>query len=64
MQTTKFTILWKNIRPLAISLSIAYVVHRTRLPALIGVLITDVLMDTYGAELIPQTCGQLASCWS
>ncbi|HUI45479.1 MAG TPA: cation:proton antiporter [Nitrospirota bacterium] len=49
------TILRELIILLAVSLPITYLFHRARLPALVGFLITGVLIGPYGASLITET---------
>jgi CPA2 family monovalent cation:H+ antiporter-2 len=55
MQGTEITILRELIILLAVSLPITYLFHRAKLPALVGFLITGVLIGPYGAALITET---------
>ena len=55
MQNQEFTILRELIIILAVSLPITYVFHRAKLPALVGFLITGVLIGPYGAAIITET---------
>jgi CPA2 family monovalent cation:H+ antiporter-2 len=49
------TILRELIILLAVSLPITYIFHRVKLPALVGFLITGVLIGPYGAAIITET---------
>ncbi len=55
MQDQEITILRELIILLAVSLPITYVFHRAKLPALVGFLITGVLIGPYGAAVITET---------
>ena len=55
MQEQEITILRELIILLAVSLPITYIFHRAKLPALVGFLITGVLIGPYGAALITET---------
>ena len=55
MHDGEITILRELIILLAVSLPITYVFHRIKLPALVGFLITGVLMGPYGTALITET---------
>lgn len=55
MQEQEITILRELIILLAVSLPITYVFHRAKLPALVGFLITGVLIGPYGAAIITET---------
>jgi len=55
MQDQEITILRELIILLAVSLPITYVFHRAKLPALVGFLITGVLIGPYGVSLITET---------
>jgi CPA2 family monovalent cation:H+ antiporter-2 len=55
MQDTEITILRELIIILAVSLPITYLFHRAKLPALVGFLITGVLIGPYGAAIITET---------
>ncbi|MGE5173707.1 MAG: cation:proton antiporter [Betaproteobacteria bacterium] len=55
MQEQEITILRELIILLAVSLPITYVFHRAKLPALVGFLITGVLIGPYGAAVITET---------
>lgn len=55
MQDQEITILRELIIILAVSLPITYVFHRAKLPALVGFLITGVLIGPYGAAIITET---------
>ena len=55
MQDQEITILRELIIILAVSLPITYLFHRAKLPALVGFLITGVLIGPYGAALITET---------
>ena len=55
MQEQEITILRELIIILAVSLPITYVFHRAKLPALVGFLITGVLIGPYGAAIITET---------
>ncbi len=55
MQGTEINILRELIILLAVSLPITYLFHRAKLPALVGFLITGVLIGPYGAALITET---------
>ena len=55
MQETEITILRELIILLAVSLPITYVFHRAKLPALVGFLITGVLIGPHGAAIITET---------
>jgi CPA2 family monovalent cation:H+ antiporter-2 len=55
MQDQEITILRELIILLAVSLPITYIFHRAKLPALVGFLITGVLIGPYGAALITET---------
>jgi CPA2 family monovalent cation:H+ antiporter-2 len=55
MQDQEITILRELIILLAVSLPITYVFHRAKLPALVGFLITGVLIGPYGAAIITET---------
>jgi CPA2 family monovalent cation:H+ antiporter-2 len=55
MQDQEITILRELIILLAVSLPITYVFHRVKLPALVGFLITGVLIGPYGAAIITET---------
>ena len=54
MQGQEINILRELIILLAVSLPITYVCHRARLPALVGFLITGVLIGPYGASVITE----------
>ncbi len=54
MQDQEITILRELIILLAVSLPITYLFHRARLPALVGFLITGVLIGPYGASVITE----------
>jgi monovalent cation:H+ antiporter-2, CPA2 family len=55
MQQQEATILRELIILLAVSLPITYLFHRIKLPALVGFLITGVLIGPYGAAVITET---------
>jgi CPA2 family monovalent cation:H+ antiporter-2 len=55
MQDPEITILRELIIILAVSLPITYLFHRAKLPALVGFLITGVLIGPYGAAIITET---------
>ncbi len=55
MQNQEITILRELIILLAVSLPITYIFHRAKLPALVGFLITGVLIGPYGAAIITET---------
>jgi CPA2 family monovalent cation:H+ antiporter-2 len=55
MQDQEITILRELIILLAVSLPITYLFHRAKLPALVGFLITGVLIGPYGAAIITET---------
>jgi CPA2 family monovalent cation:H+ antiporter-2 len=55
MQEQEITILRELIILLAVSLPITYLFHRAKLPALVGFLITGVLIGPYGAAVITET---------
>ncbi len=55
MQEQEITILRELIILLAVSLPITYLFHRASLPALVGFLITGVLIGPYGAAIITET---------
>jgi CPA2 family monovalent cation:H+ antiporter-2 len=55
MQQQEVTILRELIILLAVSLPITYIFHRVKLPALVGFLITGVLIGPYGAAVITET---------
>jgi CPA2 family monovalent cation:H+ antiporter-2 len=55
MQDQEITILRELIILLAVSLPITYLFHRAKLPALVGFLITGVLIGPYGASIITET---------
>jgi CPA2 family monovalent cation:H+ antiporter-2 len=55
MQNQEITILRELIIILAVSLPITYIFHRAKLPALVGFLITGVLIGPYGAAIITET---------
>ena len=55
MQDQEITILRELIILLAVSLPITYMFHRAKLPALVGFLITGVLIGPYGAAVITET---------
>ena len=55
MQEQEITILRELIILLAVSLPITYVFHRAKLPALVGFLITGVLIGPYDAAIITET---------
>jgi CPA2 family monovalent cation:H+ antiporter-2 len=55
MQDQEITILRALIILLAVSLPITYLFHRAKLPALVGFLITGVLIGPYGAAIITET---------
>ncbi len=55
MQNQEITILRELIILLAVSLPITYLFHRAKLPALVGFLITGVLIGPYGAAVITET---------
>jgi CPA2 family monovalent cation:H+ antiporter-2 len=55
MQQQEATILRELIILLAVSLPITYLFHRVKLPALVGFLITGVLIGPYGAAIITET---------
>jgi len=55
MQDQEITILRELIIILAVSLPITYLFHRAKLPALVGFLITGVLIGPYGAAIITET---------
>ena len=55
MQDQEITILRELIIILAASLPITYLFHRAKLPALVGFLITGVLIGPYGAAIITET---------
>lgn len=55
MQEQEITILRELIILLAVSLPIIYIFHRAKLPALVGFLITGVLIGPHGAGLITET---------
>ncbi|HEX9020579.1 MAG TPA: cation:proton antiporter [Nitrospirota bacterium] len=55
MQEQEITILRELIILLAVSLPITYLFHRIKLPALVGFLITGVLIGPHGAAVITET---------
>jgi CPA2 family monovalent cation:H+ antiporter-2 len=55
MQDQEITILRELIIILAVSLPITYLFHRAKLPALVGFLITGVLIGPYGVAIITET---------
>lgn len=55
MQDQEITILRELIIILTVSLPITYLFHRAKLPALVGFLITGVLIGPYGAAIITET---------
>jgi CPA2 family monovalent cation:H+ antiporter-2 len=55
MHEGETTILRELIILLAVSLPITYLFHRVKLPALVGFLITGVLIGPYGAAIITET---------
>ncbi len=55
MHDQEITILRELIIILAVSLPITYLFHRAKLPALVGFLITGVLIGPYGASIITET---------
>jgi len=55
MQEQEITILRELIILLAVSLPITYIFHRAKLPALVGFLITGVLIGPFGAAIITET---------
>jgi monovalent cation:H+ antiporter-2, CPA2 family len=55
MQDQEITILRELIIILAVSLPITYLFHRAKLPALVGFLITGVLIGPHGAAIITET---------
>ncbi|NTW57924.1 MAG: hypothetical protein HGA43_02005 [Nitrospirae bacterium] len=55
MQDTEVTILRELIILLAVSLPITFLFHKAKLPALVGFLITGVLIGPYGAAVITET---------
>lgn len=55
MQEQEITILRELIIILAVSLPITYLFHRAKLPALVGFLITGVLIGPFGAAVITET---------
>ncbi len=55
MQNQEITIFRELIILLAVSLPITYVFHKAKLPALVGFLITGVLIGPYGAAVITET---------
>ncbi|HUJ17472.1 MAG TPA: cation:proton antiporter [Nitrospirota bacterium] len=55
MQDQEITILRELIIILAVSLPITYLFHRAKLPALVGFLITGVLIGPYGSAIITET---------
>jgi CPA2 family monovalent cation:H+ antiporter-2 len=55
MQDQEITILRELIIILAVSLPIIYLFHRVKLPALVGFLITGVLIGPHGAAIITET---------
>ena len=55
MHDQEITILRELIIILAASLPITYLFHRARLPALVGFLITGVLIGPYGTAIITET---------
>ncbi|HYA88732.1 MAG TPA: cation:proton antiporter, partial [Nitrospirota bacterium] len=55
MQEQEITILRELIILLAASLPITYIFHRAKLPALVGFLITGVLIGPYGAAIVTET---------
>jgi CPA2 family monovalent cation:H+ antiporter-2 len=55
MQEQEITILRELIIILAASLPITYLFHRAKLPALVGFLITGVLIGPYGTAIITET---------
>ncbi len=55
MQDQEITVLRELIIILAVSLPITYLFHRAKLPALVGFLITGVLIGPYGAAIITET---------
>lgn len=55
MQNQEITILRELIIILAVSLPITYLFHRAKLPALVGFLITGVLIGPHGAAIITET---------
>jgi CPA2 family monovalent cation:H+ antiporter-2 len=55
MHEGEITILRELIILLAVSLPITYIFHRAKLPALVGFLITGVLIGPYGAAIITET---------
>ncbi len=54
MQDHEITVLRELIILLAVSLPITYLFHRAKLPALVGFLITGVLIGPYGASVITE----------
>jgi K+:H+ antiporter len=55
MQDQEITVLRELIILLAVSLPITYLFHRAKLPALVGFLITGVLIGPFGAAVITET---------
>jgi CPA2 family monovalent cation:H+ antiporter-2 len=55
MQDTEVTILRELIILLAVSLPITFLFHKAKLPALVGFLITGVLIGPHGAAVITET---------
>ena len=55
MPDQEYTILRELIILLAVSLPITYVFHRIKLPALVGFIITGVLIGPFGAAIITET---------
>ena len=55
MQTHEITILRELIILLAVSLPITFLFHKLRLPALVGFLITGIILGPYGAAVITET---------
>jgi CPA2 family monovalent cation:H+ antiporter-2 len=55
MHDGEITILRELIILLAVSLPITYIFHRAKLPALVGYLITGILIGPYGTSLITET---------
>jgi CPA2 family monovalent cation:H+ antiporter-2 len=54
MQTHEITILRELIILLAVSLPITFLFHKLRLPALVGFLITGIILGPYGAAVITE----------
>ncbi len=55
MQTQEITILRELIILLAVSLPITFLFHKLRLPALVGFLITGIILGPYGSAVITDT---------